>query len=89
MFKTTWGLKTPGHERGRLLRKLADLIEQNIHELAALEAMDGGKPFLHAQKMDMADVIACVRYYAGWADKNYGQTIEVRALWHNSYSTPS
>ena len=50
--------------------------------------MDGGKPFLHAKTMDMAGVIACVRYYAGWADKNYGQTIEVRCLWRNSYPTP-
>lgn len=76
-FKTTWGLKTPGHERGRLLGKLADLIEKNIDELAALEALDAGKPFLHAKTMDMAGVVGCIRYFAGWADKNSGKTIEV------------
>ena len=80
-FKTTWGLKTPGHERGRLLGKLADLIEKNIDELAALEALDAGKPFMHAKTMDIPGVIGCIRYFAGWADKNSGQTIEVRICW--------
>ena len=75
-FKTSWGLKVPGHERGRLLGKLADLVEKNIDELSALEALDGGKPFLHAKTMDLPGVIACIRYYAGWADKNQGKTIE-------------
>ena len=41
-FKTTWGMRTPGYERGRLLNKLADLMEQNIDELAAIEALNGG-----------------------------------------------
>lgn len=75
-YKSSWGLKVPGFERGRLLGKLADLIEKNIDELSALEALDGGKPFLHAKTMDLPGVIACIRYYAGWADKNFGKTIE-------------
>ena len=41
-FKKSWGLKVSGYERGRLLAKFADIIEQNIDELAALEALDGG-----------------------------------------------
>jgi aldehyde dehydrogenase (NAD+) len=75
-YKSSWGLKVPGHERGRLLGKLADLVEKHLDELSALEALDGGKPFLHAKTMDLPGVIACLRYYAGWADKNYGKTIE-------------
>ncbi|KAG6918035.1 hypothetical protein DXG01_016887 [Tephrocybe rancida] len=42
-YKTTWGLKTPGTQRGRLLNKLADLLEDNLPEFAALEALNVGK----------------------------------------------
>ena len=41
-YKTSWGLKTPGATRGKLLHKLADLIEANLDEFAALEALNGG-----------------------------------------------
>jgi len=58
--------------RGELLYKLADLIEQNIDELARLETLDNGKP-LHSSYGDLKLVIACYRYYAGWADKVQGK----------------
>ena len=45
-YKTAWGLKIPGSERGRLLDKLADLLEENADELAALEAFDCGSLLL-------------------------------------------
>jgi len=64
-------------ERGRLLNKLADLIEQNQDELAALESLDNGKPYRDALTIDLPLVIKCYRYYAGWADKNHGKTIPV------------
>ena len=41
-FKTVWGMKVPGHERGRLLNKLGDLIERDMDEFSAIEAIDGG-----------------------------------------------
>lgn len=41
-FDTTWGLNTPGSVRGHMLMKLADLMEENKDELAALEALDNG-----------------------------------------------
>ena len=41
-FKTSWGLKTPGHQRGRLLYILADLIAKNADAIAAAEALDAG-----------------------------------------------
>ena len=41
-FKTTWGTKMPGTERGKLMFKLVNLMERDIDELAALEALDGG-----------------------------------------------
>lgn len=42
-FKTTWGLKVPGNERGALLLKLADLMERDQDKLAAVESLNSGK----------------------------------------------
>jgi aldehyde dehydrogenase (NAD+) len=62
--------------RGELLHKLADLIEHNLDELARLETLDNGKP-LHDSRGDIQLVIACYRYFAGWADKVHGKTIPI------------
>ena len=64
-------------ERGKLLNKLADLIEQNAEELARLESLDNGKPFSVAKAADLPLTVACYRYYAGWADKVQGKTIPI------------
>jgi aldehyde dehydrogenase (NAD+) len=69
--------KMNASERGRLLNKLADLIEQNKEELAALESLDNGKPYRDALAADLPLTIKCYRYYAGWADKIHGKTIPV------------
>ena len=64
-------------ERGQLLYKLADLIENELDELAALETLDNGKPISDARAADLPLVVSCLRYYAGWADKIEGKTIPV------------
>ncbi|HWL10110.1 MAG TPA: aldehyde dehydrogenase family protein [Planctomicrobium sp.] len=69
--------KMDARDRGRLMNKLADLIETNREELAALETLDNGKPINDALG-DFAMVVDVFRYYAGWADKLHGQTIPVR-----------
>jgi aldehyde dehydrogenase (NAD+) len=69
--------KMDASERGRLLNKLADLIENNREELAALESLDNGKPYRDAFAADLPLTIKCFRYYAGWADKIHGKTIPV------------
>lgn len=69
--------KMSATQRGALLYKLADLIEENIEELARLETLDNGKPLNDALNTDLALVIACYRYYAGWADKIQGKTIPI------------
>ncbi|KAI8922811.1 aldehyde dehydrogenase domain-containing protein [Entophlyctis helioformis] len=74
-FKT-WA-KTPSADRGRLLYKLADLMERDIRELAELESLDNGKPVKVALAADLPLSIGCLRYYAGWADKNHGQVVDV------------
>ncbi len=70
--------KTDARDRGRIMNKLADLIEQNIDELAELETLDNGKPIRESRNADLPLVIDCFRYYAGWADKIHGQTIPIR-----------
>jgi len=64
-------------ERGRLMYKLADLVEKNAAELAALESLNCGKT-ISDSKGDMEGVVNTLRYYAGWADKVEGRTIPVR-----------
>ncbi len=65
-------------DRGRLMNKLADLMEANLEELAALESLDNGKPIRDARAADLPLAIDCLRYYAGWADKLTGDTIPIR-----------
>jgi aldehyde dehydrogenase (NAD+) len=69
--------KMSARERGRLLYKLADLVEENKRELAALETLDNGKPLSDSMAADLPLVIDCYRYYAGWADKIEGKTIPI------------
>ncbi|TFK26069.1 indole-3-acetaldehyde dehydrogenase [Coprinopsis marcescibilis] len=75
-YKTSWGSKTPGYVRAKLLNKLADLLEKNAEELAALESLNVGKVFAKSKAMDIGGAIAVFRYYAGWADKIQGSTVE-------------
>jgi aldehyde dehydrogenase (NAD+) len=69
--------KMNASERGRLLYRLADLIERNAEELARLEALDNGKPVAVAKRVDVAKSVACYRYFAGWTDKIQGKTIPI------------
>src|SRR2546430_15352731 len=69
--------KMNARERGRLLYRLADLIEKNVDELAALETLDNGKPINESRYVDLPLVAETYRYYAGWADKIEGRTIPV------------
>ena len=69
--------KMRASERGRLLNRLADLIEKDSETLARLETLDNGKPLHVAKAVDVAKTIACYRYFAGWADKVQGKTIPI------------
>jgi aldehyde dehydrogenase (NAD+) len=62
-------------ERGKLIWRLADLVEKNIEELAELETLDNGKPIFESRYVDMPMVIDVLRYYAGWATKIHGETV--------------
>ncbi|MDO8630417.1 MAG: aldehyde dehydrogenase family protein [Phycisphaerales bacterium] len=69
-------------ERGRLLYKLADLIEKNAKELAALETLDNGKPIRDSLGGDVPGTAAVYRYFAGWADKIHGKVLPVAGPFH-------
>ena len=69
-----WGA-TPGAARGRLLNRIADLIERDAQQLARLEALDIGKPVGQPQVLDVPNAAATFRHFAGWADKINGETI--------------
>jgi aldehyde dehydrogenase (NAD+) len=69
--------KMPASERGRLMNRLADLIEKHADDLARLESLDNGKPVGVAKAVDVAATVACYRYFAGWADKVQGKTIPI------------
>jgi acyl-CoA reductase-like NAD-dependent aldehyde dehydrogenase len=66
-------------DRGRILLRLADLIEANAEELARLESLDTGHPLRDSRTLDVPRTAACYRYFGGMADKFQGETIPVEA----------
>jgi acyl-CoA reductase-like NAD-dependent aldehyde dehydrogenase len=73
-FEGVWA-STPGIERGRLLLRLADLVERDTDTLAQIEALDVGKPVGQPAMLDVPNAVATLRYFAGWADKIAGQVV--------------
>lgn len=71
--------KLAASERGRLLLKLADRIEQEGEALARLEAMDTGHPIRDCRNLDVPRTVLCFRYFGGMADKLEGTVIPVDA----------
>eukprot|EP00058_Branchiostoma_floridae_P023829 XP_002609319.1 hypothetical protein BRAFLDRAFT_86762 [Branchiostoma floridae] len=63
--------------RGRLLMKLAGLIQRDAAYLASLETLDNGKPYVHSYFADVMSPIQNLTYFAGWCDKITGKTIPV------------
>ncbi|KAM0552459.1 hypothetical protein ACHAPJ_008020 [Fusarium lateritium] len=66
----------PATERGKLMNRLAELVEENRDILATIETWDNGKPYSVAFNEDMTEVAETLRYYSGFADKVFGQVIE-------------
>jgi phenylacetaldehyde dehydrogenase len=69
-----WAKMSPA-QRGRLIWKLADLIEKHLEEFAQLESLDNGKPLGIARVADVPLTVEHFHYYAGWATKIEGNTI--------------
>ncbi len=66
-------------DRGRILLRLADLIEADAEALAQLESLDTGHPIRDSRALDVPRTAACFRYFGGMADKFQGETIPVEA----------
>ncbi|MEQ9813827.1 MAG: aldehyde dehydrogenase family protein [Azospirillaceae bacterium] len=66
-------------DRGRLLLKLADRIEEETEALARLEALDTGHPIRDCLSLDVPRTVLCFRYFGGMADKFEGSVIPVDA----------
>ncbi|MFN0072348.1 MAG: aldehyde dehydrogenase family protein [Chloroflexota bacterium] len=82
-FEGPWAKVRP-NERAKLLWRLADLLEQNIEELAQIETIDGGKPVREGLRVDIPMSAEILRYYAGWPTKIFGETVPISAPgnWH-------
>lgn len=74
-FQNAWAETTP-YERGVKLNKLADLIEQYGEELAQLETLSTGKLINISRHLEIAQSVIFLRYFAGWATKINGQTMQ-------------
>ena len=69
----------PASQRGRLIWKLGDLIEEHLEEFAQLESLDNGKPLSVARVADVPLAADLFHYMAGWATKIEGNTIPISA----------
>ncbi len=76
--------RTSARDRGKLIWRLADLLEQHADEIAEIESLDNGKPIRDARNIDLPGSYEILRYMAGWATKINGETITVSAPgnWH-------
>jgi acyl-CoA reductase-like NAD-dependent aldehyde dehydrogenase len=75
-YEDEWRAISPA-ARGRLLIRLAELIEENVEELATLETLDVGKPLTESMYVDMGITSEVYRYFGGWTTKICGQTLPV------------
>jgi betaine-aldehyde dehydrogenase len=75
-YEGKWS-KMSARDRGRLLYKLSQLIEEHSQELAALETADNGKPIRESSYVDLPQVVENFEYFAGYATKIDGETISV------------
>ena len=72
----SWRKMTPS-DRGKLLWRLADLLESNLEEFAQLESLDNGKPLTIARVADVPLAVDLFRYMAGWSTKIEGNSIPI------------
>jgi betaine-aldehyde dehydrogenase len=73
-------------DRGRILLKLADLIEANAEQLAQLESLDTGHPIRDSRILDVPRTAVTYRYFGGMADKFQGDVVPVEAGFLNYVS---
>jgi aldehyde dehydrogenase (NAD+) len=70
--------KMGAHERGRIVWRLGELIQQHLDEMARLESLCTGKTMFDSGKVEIPFAAEVFRYYAGWATKIHGETLQLR-----------
>ena len=71
-----WASRT-GTERGRILRRAADILRERNDELARIETLDTGKPIQETLVVDVVSGIDCLEYFAGIAPTLAGEHIDL------------
>lgn len=66
-----WG-SLRASQRGRLMRRLAELVAKRESNIVAIESLDGSKPITSVRRQDFPAIVNCLEYYAGWCDKCTG-----------------
>ena len=72
-----WAAMKP-RDRGRILRKAADLLFSRAEEFGRVETLDNGKPIFESAKIDMPTAADALSYFGESADKLYGDTFPAR-----------
>lgn len=60
-------------ERGEVLLRFAELVEQHRDELAMLVTLEMGKPIRYSREIELRALVRCLRFYGGLADKVMGE----------------
>lgn len=66
--------KTPGKQRGKIIRRWADLMNENAADLGTIMTLENGKPYAEA-KGEIAFAASYLEFYAGEAERGYGDII--------------
>ncbi|KAE9613943.1 hypothetical protein Lal_00016548 [Lupinus albus] len=74
--------RMPGAERAKIMMKWAELIDENIEEVAKLDAIDAGKLYHMCKAVDIPGAAKTLRYYAGAADKIHGEVLKMSREFH-------
>jgi acyl-CoA reductase-like NAD-dependent aldehyde dehydrogenase len=81
-FGGKWS-KISARDRGRMIYKLAQLLEAKSQEMAEIETADNGKPIMESMYVDIPGAVENFEYFAGWATKIEGETIPVPGPFFN------
>ncbi|MDH3746270.1 MAG: aldehyde dehydrogenase family protein [Acidobacteriota bacterium] len=78
--------KMSARERGLLMWRIADALEERIDEFAMVETLDNGKPIFESRYVDLPTAIEALRYFAGWSDKIHGDAFPVQGPFSMAYT---
>jgi betaine-aldehyde dehydrogenase len=78
--QVAWAMMT-GTERGRILRRAADMMRERNHDLSVLETMDTGKPYQETSVVDATSGADALEYFGGMAATLTGEHIQLGQNW--------